>query len=261
MKFLKRTLVVIAIIGICLCAFYFFWVSPRYTVPILMYHRFGSDNLSLFVTSENFTRQMDYLDKKDYKVISLNELVEGIKNNRSFEHKTVVITIDDGYEDNYLFAYPVLKRHNFPATIFLIANHIGTRKDFMSWQKAKIMSDDNISFGAHTKNELYLPAIKDKAELWSEIFGAKEVIENNLVLAVDCFCYPTGGFTEEIKSLVKKAGYKCACTTNRGFGKLNQDCYELKRIKVTNSDTNKPFSFAAKLSGYYNIFRRQKSGH
>lgn len=261
MKFLKRSLAAVVIIAIILCAFYFFWISPRYTVPILMYHRFGSDNSALFVTPENFSRQMDYLDKKGYKVISLDELVKGIKNHRSFGRKTAVITIDDGYEDNYLFAYPVLKQRHFPATIFLAANNIGREKDFMSWEEAGIMSQDIISFGSHTKNGEYLPVLEDAAALWDEIYGAKEVIENNLALPVYYFCYPTGGFTEGIKDLVKKAGYKGACTSNRGFAKLNRDWYELKRIKVTNSDTNKPFSFAAKLSGYYNLFRKQKSGH
>ncbi|MFH1856778.1 MAG: polysaccharide deacetylase family protein [Candidatus Omnitrophota bacterium] len=261
MKFLKRFLITLILIAVILSAFYFLWISPRYVVPILMYHRFGDKDTNLFVTPESFYRQMKYLKDNNYKVISLDELVEGIKNKREFNHKTVVITIDDGYEDNFLYGYPVLKEFDFPATIFIAANHINNKKDFMNWLQVKVMAKDTISFGAHTKNEAYLPSITNEKELRDEIFGAKEIIEQNLGIPVDYFCYPTGGFTEEVKAMVKEAGYKGACTTNRGFANLNEDIYELKRVKVKNSDTVKAFSFPAKLSGYYNLFRHKKSGY
>ncbi len=260
MKFLKRLLIAIISLAIFLTAFYFFYLSPRYTVPILMYHRFGSQESSLFVSPQNFARQMKYLKNKNYNVLSLDKLVEGIKNNRKFGHKTVVITIDDGYKDNYIYAYPILKQYDFPATIFIIANFIDNKKDFMTWDEIRTVSGDEISFGGHTKNEAYLPSVEKKEVLWDETAGCKKLIENKIGIAVDYFCYPTGGFTEEVKQVLKKAGYKGACTTNRGFVELNKDVYELKRVKITNSDTTKPFNFWAKLSGYYNLFRSRKSG-
>lgn len=258
MKTLKRVSIVIILLTVFLTAFYFLYLSPRYTVPILMYHRFGSKESSLFVSPQNFARQMKYLKNKNYNVLSLDKLVEGIKNNRKFGHKTVVITIDDGYKDNYVYACPILKEYDFPATIFIIANFVGNKKDFMTWDEIRAMSKDNISFGGHTKNEVYLPSIKKKEILWDETAGCKELIESKINKPVDYFCYPTGGFTEEVKRVLKKAGYKGACTTNRGFNK--KDVYELKRVKITNSDTTKPFNFWAKLSGYYNLFRSRKSG-
>lgn len=260
MKILKRVLIVTILLVILLTAFYFFYLSPRYTVPILMYHRFGSQESSLFVSPQNFARQMKYLKDKNYVVLSLDELVEGIKKNRKFAHKTVVLTIDDGYKDNYIYAYPILKQYDFPATIFIITNFIDNKKDFMSWDEIRAMSKHGISFGGHTKNEVYLPSIKKKEILWDETAGCKKLIESKINKPVDYFCYSTGGFTEEIKQVLKKAGYKGACTTNRGFVELNKDVYELKRVKITNSDTTKPFSFWAKLSGYYNLFRSRKSG-
>jgi peptidoglycan/xylan/chitin deacetylase (PgdA/CDA1 family) len=227
-----------------------------------MYHRFGYDTeSSLFVTPENFQRQMAYLKDNHYQVISLDELVKGINNNERFKYKTVVITIDDGYLDNYTYAYPVLKKYDFPATIFLIVGFIGNRSDFMTWEQIKTMSDNNVALGGHTINNIYLPNIKEREILWNETAGCKEPIETNIGTEVDYFCYPTGGFTEEIKEMLKTAGYKGACTTNRGLVELNKDVYELKRVKVTNSDTTKPFNFWAKLSGYYNLFRSRRKGH
>jgi peptidoglycan/xylan/chitin deacetylase (PgdA/CDA1 family) len=262
MKILKRVLIVTVSLSILLGAIYFFWLSPRYVVPILMYHHFGYEESSLFVTPENFIRQMAYIKNKDYEVISLDELVKGIKDKKKFKHKTIVITIDDGYKDNFTYAYPILKKYDFPATIFIITNFIGNRPDYMNWDEIRAMSKDSvISFGGHTKNGIYLPSIKKKEILWDEIAGCKKLIEDKIKKPVKYFCYPIGGFSEEVKVFVKKAGYKGACTTNRGIVELNKDVYELKRIKVTNSDTIRPLSFWAKLSGYYNLFRSKKSGY
>lgn len=261
MKALKRYLVICPAIAVFIASFYFFWLSPRYTAPILMYHRFGYEKSTLFVTPENFQRQMAYLKQKGYNVISLDALVEGIRANKKFKHNTVVITVDDGYEDNYTRAYPILKENNFPAIIFIIADHIGAVKGFLTWEEVREMSKNRVAFGAHTKSDVYVPSLTDDARLWEETAGAKKVIEDNIRGKVDFFCYPTGGFTEKAKEALKKAGYKAACTTNRGLSDFNKDLYELKRVKVTNSDMNKPFSFAAKLSGYYNLFRSKKSGH
>lgn len=261
MKVIKRILAATIIFCFFLGGFYFFWLSPRYVVPILMYHRFGCDESTLFVTPENFKKQMSYLKNKGYNVISLDELAEGIKNKRKFSRNTVVITIDDGYKDNFIYAYPVLSEYNFPATTFIISNFIGRKENFLNWDEIQRMHKEGIFFGGHTANEAYLPSIKEKEILWAEIAGCKRFIESNIEIEANYFCYPTGGFTEEIKKMVRDAGYKGACTTNRGFAELNKDVYELKRVKVTNSDTNKPFSFWAKLSGYYNLFRSKKRGY
>lgn len=261
MRNIRKILAIVIFLFVLLTAFYLFYLSPRYTVPILMYHRFGEQEGSLFVSPQNFARQMDYLKSKDYEVLSLDELVEGVKNNREFGHKSVVITIDDGYKDNYIYAYPILKQYNFSATIFIIANFIGNKEDFMSWDEVMVMSKDNISFGGHTKNEVYIPSIKEKQILWEETAGCKKLIESKIKSPVDYFCYPTGGFTQEAKQVLKKTGYKAACTTNRGFVELNKDVFELKRVKITNSDMTKPFNFWVKLSGYYNLFRSRKRGY
>ncbi|MFA5144097.1 MAG: polysaccharide deacetylase family protein [Candidatus Omnitrophota bacterium] len=258
-RIIKQALVVLTALSLVLSAVYFFWLSPWYTVPILTYHRFGYEKDTLFVTPDNFSKQMDYLKSKRYSVISLSELAEGIKNNKKFPHNTVVITIDDGYKDNFIYAYPILKKHNFPATIFIISSHVENKKDFMNWQDVKIMLRDNILIGAHTKNHAFLPSIKEKNALWDEIKGCKNDIENMTGSRIDHFCYPLGFFNDEVKKLVEEAGYMSACTTNRGRYRSNKDVYELNRVKVTNSDTNKSFHFSAKLSGYYNLFRSLKT--
>lgn len=246
-------------VTIILVAFYFFWLVPKYTIPILAYHSIGYRDDNPFVSVENFAKQLRYIKEKGYDVITLDELAEGIKNKKIFKRNKVVITFDDGFKDNFQSAYPVLKKFSFPATIFLITDYIGKEKEFLNWDEVMAMSKNKISFGAHTKTHFYLGPGKDDEVVREEIVGSKKAIEKEAGLTVNNFSYPTGGFNERVKEIVKEAGFKSACTTNRGFAKLNSDVYELKRIKVTDSDMAKPFSFWVKLSGYYILLKNNKN--
>ncbi|MBD3426460.1 MAG: polysaccharide deacetylase family protein [Candidatus Omnitrophica bacterium] len=261
MRALRRVIAFLLVVVLLLTGFYFFYMKPRKVIPILMYHSISDDRgSSLNVTAENFDRQMRFLVMGEYSVISLDDLVRGIRQERKFHPKTVVITFDDGFEDNYLKAFPVLAKYKLPATIFLVAGYISEREGYLDWDQVKLMMDNGIDFGAHTVNNVYLPSVEDTRTLWWEVHGPRNIIENNTGKAPGYFCYPTGGFNTKVKNAVKRAGYEGACTTNRGFDRLNRDVYELNRIKVTNSDMTKPFHFRAKLSGYYNLFRSPKKG-
>jgi len=229
-----------------------------------MYHNIGNEPGSFFVTPENFAKQMEYIKKNGYQVISLDELTRNIQAKIPLKRNGVVITFDDGYKDNFKYAYPVLKKHGFPATIFIITDFVGKGvaykgKQFASWEEIITMSKDGITFGSHTKTHFNFGGRMDEKEAREEITGSKKIIQDKLNLPVDYFCYPSGGFNDKTKELVKQAGYKGACSTNRGFVKFNRDVYELKRIKVTNSDASRFFSFWAKLSGYYNLFKKDKN--
>lgn len=258
----KRLLFLAFILALPVICF-IFWVYPKYTTPILMYHNIDYGEGSFYVSPENFARQMGYIRNKGYQVITLDRLVNNINYGKKPLRNAVVITFDDGYRNNFEYAYPLLKKFNFPATIFLATDFIGRYfesrgNEFMKWDEAILMSKNGISFGAHTKSHLELGNVEDEALAFEEIYGSKKIIEEKIGMPVDYFCYPSGSFNERIKELVAQAGYKGACTTNRGFIKYNRDAYELKRIKVTNSDMHKPFSFWAKLSGYYMLFKRGK---
>jgi peptidoglycan/xylan/chitin deacetylase (PgdA/CDA1 family) len=260
---MKKILLILFAVIIFLEVFYFSWLVPKYTVPILMYHNIGYEEDNFFVSPENFAKQMEYIKKNGYEVITLDELVTSIRNKKLLKRNKVVINFDDGYQDNFQYAYPVLRKFSFPATIFLVSDFIGKSfsngKGFLSWEEVIAMSKDKISFGGHTKTHFYLGFIQDEKTAFEEIAGSKKAIEEKIGIPVDYFCYPSGGFCQRAKELVTQAGYKGACTTNRGFVKFNRDVYALKRIKVTNSDGNKPFSFYLKLSGYYNLLRKEKN--
>jgi len=103
---------------------------------ILVYHRVGifQDKWSISTIAVlEFEKQMKYL-KKTYNILDLEELVSLIKEKKAIPKKTVVITFDDGYLDNYTFAFPILKKYKIPATIFLTTGYVGSNKIFW-WDK------------------------------------------------------------------------------------------------------------------------------
>jgi peptidoglycan/xylan/chitin deacetylase (PgdA/CDA1 family) len=260
-KYFGRFLVAFFILlGIVTLGF-FFWLRDRYVVPILTYHHVGNfnDKLSKLntVSTKSFEFQMEFLRRHGYQVISFDDLVEGIKKGYAFTRNTVVIHFDDGYEDNYTNAFPILKKNSLPAMVFLVSDKIGD-SGFLTWDQVKEMERYNFLSGSHTRRHSYLPNLPlEKAR--DEIAGSKRIIEEHLGHPIYYFVYPAGGFLQEDKDILRESGYKAAATTNRGKDKFNHDLYELKRIRMNDND-NRYMGMVLwiKLSGYYNLFRESR---
>ncbi len=235
------------------------WLVPRYQVPILMYHAITPSWHEPLnnVMPANFARQMNYISSHGYRVMTLDELVEGIRTGRRVFQRSVVITFDDGYENNYTRAYPYLKQHDFPAAIFLeVANvdHPG----YLTWAQAVDMAAHGVTFGSHMMTGAYIPGLP-REEAVSQIRESKRLIEARLGRPALFFAYPIGGFDETVKQALRDAGYAAAFATNRGNDHKGMDLYELKRIRVKDGDSALVLWF--KLSGYYNFFRPVKSSN
>lgn len=254
----KKIIVGFSLCFIGLVVLFIGFVSPRYAVPIIMYHQVAYQSTEPLntVSPENFEKHMAYLKGHGYKVVSLKEYIEN-KDRTKFGSKLVVLTFDDGFENNYTYAYPILKKYGFPATMFVITNFINKPGFLKEEEIREMLSSGLIEIASHTQNHSYLPQIKDDARLWSEIHDSKIDLENRLGIKVDFISYPIGGFDENIKGLVKKSGYQAALTTNRGYDKLAKDLYELKRVRLNNKDYDQ--SLFMKLSGFYNSFKSPKS--
>lgn len=235
------------------------WDKNNYVVPIVMYH---SINYSLkpdaLVTSpEKFDYHLSYFRDNGYNVLSMDELVEGVRSKKEFSKNSVVITFDDGYEDNYTYALPILKKYGYEAVFFIPSEEVG-QKGYLSWPQIREMIDSGMDIGGHAKYvDSYLPE-KTSPELYKEIKESKSKLESNLNYSVDHFAYPIGGFNEQIKNITEESGFISASTTNRGFDPQNDDVYELNRIRLSDKD-NKDYILWSKLSGYYNFLRKPKN--
>jgi peptidoglycan/xylan/chitin deacetylase (PgdA/CDA1 family) len=235
-----------------------FWLSDRYVVPIMMYHNVQDldHHEANWVSPRKFEYHMAFLRKHNYNVISLEALVKGTLEGKKFPLKTVVVTFDDGKDNVHTNAFGILKKYNIPAIIFIPSEDMGT-DGFMTADEIKEMASAGIAIGNHTRTQAYLPDLSLEKQK-EEIVGAKDKLEEVLGMNIDYFAYPSGGFSDEIKAVVKQAGHKAACATNRGFDRFNKDVFELNRIRFSNKD-NSDVILTVKLSGFYNLFRKRKN--
>ncbi|MFH1791407.1 MAG: polysaccharide deacetylase family protein [Candidatus Omnitrophota bacterium] len=250
----RNKILIFGVLAVFLAAAVRMFLASIYVPPILMYHSIdGNEEMSkLSLCPVGFARQMEFFHKHGYNVISLGEMVDLIKKGRRIPPKTVTITFDDGFRNNYLCAYPVLKRYGFPATIFVITGHIGS-KDYLTWDDIKELQDNNITIGSHTKSHLWLVGMSDE-KLRDEIFGSKEVLEKGTGRKIDFFSYPIGAYDERVQAVVKDAGYKAACATNPGPHKRWDDIYALKRVRISRT-ANNMFVLWIETSGYYTFIK------
>lgn len=232
-------------------------------VPILMYHKVNPDGrsggLGLRVPPDRFAEQMEYLHDNEYRTISLFDLVSFLKEGGELPPRPVVITFDDGYLDNYLYAFPVLKKYGFTATIFVVASYVGKTNLFdvkaglqpenplAGWEQLKEMAAYGITIGSHTLDHPRLTRLSPE-KAFREIKESREKIEKELGRPVLFFSYPYGSYNEEIVRMVEKSGYLAAVTTAQGTATPGSNPYTLKRIRVLGtydlrkfaSELNKP---------------------
>jgi len=229
---------------------------------VLRYHSVSeSRSHEVNVKPKIFGKQINYL-AKNFNVISLTEFITLLTNEKKIPPKTVLITFDDGYKDNFTNAYSILQKLGASATIFLSVAYIGTgkilphdRKDefvpnrILDWQEVKEMHSHEITFGSHSLNHANLGQISLE-EMNKEIAESKRVIEENLGNRVVAVSYPYGlysDFNAQTVEQVKKAGYVCGFTAMYGLNTLKSDLFRLRRIGIEASDNM--FTFKAKLNG------------
>ena len=205
-------------------------------IPILTYHNFTNDESSSYrMNIIEFEKQMDYLAAHNYSVISLSELLKGLRTGQ-LPPKPIVITIDDGFKSTYTLAYPVLKKYNFPAALFIYTNFIKKNSGSLTWKEIREMTNHNIEIGSHTlshcnllkyqKNENYETYL---ARIRREIFLSKEILESKIQGKVKFFAYPYGVYSPIIKNLVILAGYEGILNANSMNNTLNADSFSLNR--------------------------------
>jgi peptidoglycan/xylan/chitin deacetylase (PgdA/CDA1 family) len=227
-----------------------------------MYHSvnpLAPDNNRLVITPGLFDRQMRFLKEGHYNVVPLESLAPLIRDKKKITPKTVAITFDDGYVDNYVYAFPVLKKYGLPATIFIIIQEVGrAQNDRLTWEQIKEMRDSGlITFGSHSIGPDPLYKAKTEEELRRQIFDSKKMLEEKMSREAAAFSYPEGMFDGHMKELVQEAGYKMAVATRPAKKYANDDLFALRRQRIS-SRSGAEIVFWAQASGYYSIFQGKK---
>jgi peptidoglycan/xylan/chitin deacetylase (PgdA/CDA1 family) len=234
-----------------------------------MYHQVLPDarepvpGYKLIVSVKTFKRQMRFLKNNRYNVLPLEKLADLIRSKKRIPARTVAITFDDGYIDNYLYAFPIFKKYNLPVTIFLIMNEIGHPGDSLQggrlgWEEIKIMRDSGlITFGSHCLGPEPLTDIKSESQIKKEIFDSKKILQDKLGSQVSMFSYPGGRFNARIRQLVEEAGYKLAVATSPGLKYPDDDVLALKRLRISENSANL-FVFWVETSGFYTFIKEHR---
>ena len=212
------------------------------TVPLLSYHRFGAGKGKLSVARREFERQMEYLKQHDYRVIPLSQVQAFLRGEAAIPRRSVVLTIDDGYRSVYQIAYPVLKKYNYPATIFIYSDYIGNGG--LTWSQMQEMEASGlISFQSHSKTHdnltLRLPveSMDDyKARLVDEVRVPSEKLNQRMRHPTWSFAYPFGSVNQKVVDELKRSGYQMGVTVDRGANPFFTYPYTLRRIMIYESD-------------------------
>ena len=214
---------------------------------ILCYHRVNDQDQSYTTVSRaQFELQMEHLASGGYRMVKLSNLLNG-----SLRASSVAITFDDGFRDNYEVAFPIMRKRGLTATIFLIAEKIGT-DGYLTKPQILKMAEAGFEFGSHTTTHPELPALSFE-EKRAEVCESKLWLERELGIPIHYFCYPKGLYDEEAVDLVRMARYRGACSNRPGFNRYQNgksvNPYLLKRTEIADQDT--PDDFKKKLGGAY----------
>ena len=218
-------------------------------IPVLMYHRINRPDpaSSLTVSPENFTKQLEWLRRKKFHFLSLDEVIHrNIKS--SFLDRSIALTFDDGFHDNYENAFSLLMKRKLPAALFVVVNWVG-EKGYLSWKEIRELSQKGILIGSHSLTHRWLPHLSDDRELESEIADSKKRIEDEIGREVRHFSYPVGGVDERVAQFVVRAGYRAAWVAGgRPKVSARNSHFFIRRIKVSPSDSSL-FHFSVKAYG------------
>lgn len=276
-----------AVLVAALLAWVYLWPWPRY-VPVLTYHsvlpRAEMDRTNLVLMSlERFTEQMAFLKRHGYHPVTLQELAafvagRGVK----LPPKPVVITFDDGYEDNYTYARPVLQAAGFTAVVSVVVKYsdetsAGRTVDptlrYLTWDQLREMTAEGVfEVESHTYDSHHdvaidglgtaAPAVTHRRFLWdqarletedeyrarilADLQRSRAEIAAQVGRAPVAITYPYGTSNLTVETLARQAGYEVGLSTLKGFNLRGENLMRLRRI--TAADRDGPLRFAFKLS-------------
>lgn len=247
-------------------------INKKGDIPILMYHQFVKNKsdggkIKLFVTESTLKLQFFILKLLGYKAITFRELEEiGLENRH--KEKYIIITVDDGYRDNYEILFPILKKYNMKAVIFFITGvdynkwtveGMGEKRfDLMTHEMIREMDQSGyVEFGGHTLTHPSMPSLSTE-ELYREVSENKKDLESILGREVITFAYPYGHNSLRVQEIIKKCGYKYGVSTDSGTGIISDNKFDIRRTAI---DKTSLFDFLRKISPKYLQYKYKKRGN
>lgn len=251
-------------------------LPPQPGVGVLAYHRVHPrvGGLPLNVTPECFHRQLAGLLKRGFTPVGLTELARAHREGNTLPGKSFAVTFDDGYENNFLYALPVLQKLNIPATIFLATAYLDSDQPFPfdAWRHAganhtpasawrslttgqceRLLNTGLIDLGAHT--HLHVDYRNSPGEFHRDLVSCSRELKHRFGIDDPTFSYPFGFVNGRMAQVVSDVGMSCGLTTESQLVTQQSDRFQWGRLGVAEYDTAD--SLAAKLSGWYSVARNR----
>ncbi|MFQ5428550.1 MAG: polysaccharide deacetylase family protein [Thermodesulfobacteriota bacterium] len=235
-------------------------------IPVLMYHHVNpNDGDMITVTPRAFEAHLQSIKENGYRTLALNELQAFMEGSLKIRERAVVITFDDGYLDNFVYAFPLLKKYGLRAVIFTVtgwldgasyapideegllafknkipshnkAKDLVAREAYseviMNWDMARTMKDSGlVEFASHTVSHTECDALPEKI-LERELRNSKKRLVEELKTPCEHICWPRGRFNKTAVGVAEKLGYKGCFTTNRGIVRQGLNPMSINRIAV-----------------------------
>lgn len=238
-------------------------------IPVLCYHRLVETDTEggifpTYLRTDRFEQHLKYLRKNGYRTLLFSDLDKETFFDKN--HRSVILTFDDGYEDNHRLLFPLLKKYGAKAVIYLVSGQETNAWDVPKGEKPlplmqksqwqEMLASGLVEFGAHSVTH---PDLTDLApeQADAEIRQSKQQLEQNLGVPVRTFAYPYGHLNEQLKESARQAGFEYGIATDSGPLAVHEDPYEVRRIVVFPNTTTRRFS--RKVNGRY-TFSHEKKG-
>ena len=253
--------------------YFFYWIKrrgprlPHVRIPILMYHSIGEASgrrvhpyYETRTAVSVLARHMKFLADHHYSVIGLDEVAKRVSPGARWTAKCVAITFDDGYQDVYTHAFPILKQYGFTATVFLPTAYIGrvpksfNGKECLIWSEVRELHRAGIIFGSHTVSHPELKSLSTSSIAY-EVAHSKKVIEEEIGDSIRSFSCPYAfpehdrAFVRELRALLEINEYDNGVSTIVGRAGRGHERFFLPRLPMNTFDDLS--FFQAKLEGAY----------
>ncbi|UHL65848.1 polysaccharide deacetylase family protein [Paralcaligenes sp. KSB-10] len=240
------------------------------TVPVLMYHHISPSEGMITTSPDNFERQLAWLSRRGYRSLTSDEFA-GHLHGRAVPARSILITFDDGYLDNWVYAYPLLKKYGFSALIFLVTSWVGQgsvrrylgqdelpqtpahdecerliaqgRSDevILRWSEIEALrAAGTFEFHSHTHThtrwDKSMPASEKNAHMAQELSLSRETLAEHLGSVSEHFCWPQGYFDADYIRIAREAGFQYLYTTQAfGQNRAGTDPASIYRFAVRNT--------------------------
>lgn len=207
-------------------------INDNRGIPVIYYHsvKESADN-EVTITPEMLKTELKYIHDEGYVTLTISQLKSYILNDSPIPPKSILITFDDGYMDNYYSAFPILKEFNMTATIFCITSELDGSY-YLSKEAIREMSAYGIDIESHTLTHPHLNKLNYDQQL-AELVASKKTLEEITGKEISSLAYPYGDFNDDSVKATKDAGYALGFTTKLGLSDRNDNPLTLDRIYIS----------------------------